>query len=461
MPPRSFVALDLETTGLNPDRDAIIEVGAVKYRDGEPVEEYSTFVNPGRPIPYEIRLLTGICDQDVMRAPVILAVGGPLGRFAGLLPIVGHNIGFDLSFLRAQGLLVENQGLDTWELASILLPGQGSYSLAALGRRFAIQHPVKHRALSDALATAQLFLHLCQAAAGLPHYTLTELVRLIRNSSWPLAPVFADAARTAFAGDPRAGHVPGREAGWAELLGPDNPLHQPLQQFEPLVASDASQGVDTEELAAYLRPDGLFARTFSGFEFRPPQVEMLGAVAGAFNNQHHLLAEAGTGTGKSVAYLLPAIAFAVRNQTRVVVSTNTINLQDQLFKKDLPDLQRILGTAWGKQQPFRAALLKGRSNYLCIRAVQCRCAAAPTWILTELRGIARILVWLPQTRTGDQAELSLPLARRPADLEPGRGRWRRVQPGALPARDRWPLLLLPRPQGGRRRPRAGGESRRC
>ncbi len=79
------------------------------------------------------------------------------------------------------------------------------------------------------------------------------------------------------------------------------------------------------------------------------------------------MAEAGTGTGKSLAYLLPAIAFAVKNNTRVVVSTNTINLQDQLFKKDLPDLQRVLGAGWGQSEPFRAALLKGRSNYLCPR----------------------------------------------------------------------------------------------
>ena len=92
-----------------------------------------------------------------------------------------------------------------------------------------------------------------------------------------------------------------------------------------------------------LQPGGAFSAAFPGYEFRPPQVDMLEAVAGAFNQGHHLMVEAGTGTGKSVAYLLPAIAYAVKNDTRVVISTNTINLQDQLFRKDLPDLERVLG----------------------------------------------------------------------------------------------------------------------
>ena len=138
---------------------------------------------------------------------------------------------------------------------------------------------------------------------------------------------------------------------------------------------------------------------------------MLESVAGAFNQSHHLMAEAGTGTGKSVAYLLPAIAYAVKNGTRVVVSTNTINLQDQLFKKDLPDLQRILSDAWNTPTPFRAALLKGRSNYMCPRRFAAL-KARPSLSDEELGMVARVLVWLPTTATGDQGELALP---RPAD----------------------------------------------
>lgn len=407
--PHTYVALDLETTGLNPGKDAIIEVGAVKYRDGEPVDEFSTLVNPGRPIPADITLITGITDWDVKTAPPFDRVAGPLMRFVGQHPVVGHNIGFDLGFMHAQGLLTENIGLDTWELATILLPALPGYSLGALTARFGIAAPHQHRALDDAQATGRLFELLCGGASRLPHPVLMEINRLASGSAWPLATVFAEALLSQ-----GIGRAPRRELPLQELM-PDGALFQPVPVIQPLVPRPQPEPIDAEALAALLRPGGAFSRVFPGYEYRPPQVDMLNAVADAFNLSHHLMAEAGTGTGKSLAYLLPAIAFAIKNNERVVISTNTINLQDQLFKKDLPDLQQVLSqpsaAAFPRASgavPFRAALLKGRSNYLCPR----RFAAFKNrsdLSNDDLRGIARILVWLPTTETGDQNELSLPL----------------------------------------------------
>jgi DNA polymerase III epsilon subunit family exonuclease len=401
--PRTYIALDLETTGLDPTRDAIIEVGAVRFRDGELMDSFSTLVNPGRPIPYDITLITGITDRDVIGKPAFDQVAGSLMRFVGLSPVVGHSVGFDLGFVRAQGLLTQNAGLDTWEMASILLPGLPSYSLGALAAHFSLPHATQHRALDDAQATGLLFARLCQEAAALPRPVLLEINRLARDSDWPLAEVFTDALAAAGALRP-----PSHELS-LQQLAPDSPLFQPLRAGDPLEPRDTASRIDVSELAAVLEPGGVLSQAFPGYEYRPPQVAMLEAVAGAFNQSHHLMAEAGTGTGKSLAYLLPAIAFAVKNGTRVVVSTNTINLQDQLYKKDLPDLQRILSRAWAKDAPFRAALLKGRGNYLCPRRFAAL-KSRPALSNEELRGIARILVWLPRTRTGDQGELSLPTA---------------------------------------------------
>lgn len=403
--PRTYVTLDLETTGLNPEKDAIIEVGAVKYRDGEPVDEFASLVNPGRPIPFEVTMLTGLTDRDVAAAPRFDQVSAPLMRFVGQLPVVGHNVSFDLGFMRSQGLFTENEGLDTWELATILLPALPGYSLSALAQRFNIKSPSQHRALDDAKATGRLFGLLCGHAERLSSPVLMEIVRLAQAGQWPLAQVFDEALQA------RGGNRTARSELPLEQLAPDSPLFKPWRYAEPLVTGQRAEPVDAAELAAMLRPDGAFGQTFPGYEFRPPQIEMLEAVAGAFNRGHHLMAEAGTGTGKSVAYLLPAIAFAVKNGERVVISTNTINLQDQLFKKDLPDLERVLTNAWHKETPFRAALLKGRGNYLCPR----RFAALkgrPSLNQDELRGVVRVLVWLTQTQTGDQSELSLP---QPAD----------------------------------------------
>ena len=403
--PRTYVTLDMETTGLSPEKDAIIEVGAVKYRDGEPVEEFASLVNPGRPIPFEITMLTGLSDRDVVAAPRFDQVARPLERFVGQLPVVGHNVGFDLGFMHSQGLFIENEGLDTWELATILLPALPGYSLGALAARFNIKSPNQHRALDDAQATGRLFNLLCAQAERLSVPVLMEIVRLGQGSQWPLAQVFADALQRRGAGGAAKSELP------LEQLAPDSPWFKPWRPAELLVPGQHAEPVDATELAGMLRPDGAFSQAFPGYEFRPPQIEMLEAVTDAFNRGHHLMAEAGTGTGKSVAYLLPAIAFAVKNGERVVISTNTINLQDQLFKKDLPDLERVLASAWRKEPPFRAALLKGRGNYLCPR----RFAALkgrPSLNQDELRGVVRALIWLTQTQTGDQGELSLP---QPAD----------------------------------------------
>ena len=228
-----------------------------------------------------------------------------------------------------------------------------------------------------------------------------EIARVAYGSDWPLAEVFGAALMAA-----GVGRVP-RDELPLDQLAPDSVLFGPWRAAEPLAPREHPEPVDATELAAMLKPGGAFSAAFPGYEFRPPQVDMLEAVAGAFNQGHHLMVEAGTGTGKSVAYLLPAIAYAAKNNARVVISTNTINLQDQLFRKDLPDLERVSGATQPEgedQQPFRAALLKGRSNYLCPRRFSAL-KARPNPSHDELRGIARILVWLPRTQTGDQGEL--------------------------------------------------------
>src|SRR5688572_29963737 len=106
-----------------------------------------------------------------------------------------------------------------------------------------------------------------------------------------------------------------------------------------------------------LGPTGSIAQRLPGYEPRPQQLDMADAVERAIRDQQHLLAEAGTGTGKSFAYLVPAILAATASkECRVVISTHTISLQEQLIQQDIPFLQKVI------PEPFRAALVKGRSN---------------------------------------------------------------------------------------------------
>ncbi|MFQ6058861.1 MAG: helicase C-terminal domain-containing protein [Anaerolineae bacterium] len=397
---RIYVALDLETTGLKPERDAIIEIGAVKFRGKEVLETWSSLVNPGRPLPYRIQQLTGITPEELENAPSLFSIMGPLVSFVKDYPIVGHNVPFDLSFLNRHGLFLANPTIDTFELASILMPYASRYSLSTLAQHLGIHFPKQHRALADALAAKDLFLALVERAGQLDLATIREINRLAARSDWPLRYVFRDAerdrARTAFTGTIAQQLLAkgGLDEGALGLFFSEGQCPEPLQP------SPRRQPLDVEALCALLEEGGLFAQHFPGYEHRPQQVHMLRAVAEAFNEGEHLLVEGGTGVGKSLAYLLPAIHFAVANGRHVVVSTNTINLQDQLFNKDLPDLQRILALE------FKASLLKGRSNYLCRRRLDLL-RRRDDLSVDEIRVLAKILAWLPTTTTGDVAELTL------------------------------------------------------
>lgn len=398
--PQVFVAVDLETTGLSPEHDAIMEIGAVRFRPDRVLDSWSTLVDPQRPIPFKIQHLTGISQADVAGAPSLSQALAELSRFAGNHPVVGHNVSFDLAFLNRHGALLRNPPVDTFELASILLPEAPQYSLGALADRLGISLPVRHRALEDATATKDLFLALLERALEMDLEVLQEINRLAARSQWPLRHIFRDLererAQTASVGSIRAQLL---EKGRLDRAAMGLVMARKPRE-EPLRPAPKHTPIDVEALAALLGAEGPFAASFPGYELRPQQVAMLRRVAEYFNQGGQIMVEAGTGIGKSLAYLLPAADYAMHNSRHVIISTNTINLQDQLYGKDIPDLQRVLG--W----PLRATVLKGRGNYICLRRLAHfrRHARLST---DQVRVLAKILAWLPITATGDQAELTL------------------------------------------------------
>jgi ATP-dependent DNA helicase DinG len=159
--------------------------------------------------------------------------------------------------------------------------------------------------------------------------------------------------------------------------------------------------LDPVYLGEVLGPSGPLARSMPGYEHRPQQIEMLRTVADAFNDDGIAAIEAGTGTGKSLAYLLPAIHWAKTNGERVLVSTNTINLQEQLITKDLPFLQKHLGLE------FEAELMKGRGNYLCLRRAG-YLRRTPDFFADPLTvsQLEAILEWAAKTKDGSLSDLA-------------------------------------------------------
>jgi DNA polymerase-3 subunit epsilon/ATP-dependent DNA helicase DinG len=391
---RTLVALDLETTGLDPARDAILEIGALRFRGARVEKSISQLVNPGRPIPPFITQLTGIDDHMVASAPRLTSVLGELVDLIGDAPVIGHNIAFDLAFLQRRGLLAHAQGVDTFDMASVMLPSVGRYGLGAIARQLGIPVPTSHRALADAQTTHQVFLLMVERARQLPLAILEEIVRLGEELEWGGGWLFEEAL-AARDDPPLEGAEPAARLGTGALLrAAAFEASAPLQPREPL------RPLEIEELAAVLEPGGLLQQRFPGYEHRGEQVSMLRAVASALSDGRHLLVEAGTGTGKSIAYLVPALAWAERNGQRVIISTNTINLQDQLRNKDVPDLRLALG------QDYRVAVLKGRANYLCPRRMDAARHFGPR-TPEEMRLVAKVLVWLSQGGSGDRTEISL------------------------------------------------------
>jgi DNA polymerase-3 subunit epsilon/ATP-dependent DNA helicase DinG len=387
---QSIVAIDIETTGLSQERDAMIEIGAVRFKGHRVEDEWSTLVNPNRHIPEFISGLTGISDVEVRNAPHFREVAEELEAFVGNSPIVGHNVRFDLGFLQRAGLFQYNEVVDTYELASVLMPTASRYNLGALGKQLGILLPATHRALDDAKVTMAAFNRLFEIARELPLEVVAEIVRLSEPLEWDAAWLFQEVIRARAKEGIQSKKTKKKDAGaWFDE-----------SKFPPLANPENPVPLDPEEIASVLEYGGPFSRYFQSFEQRPEQVDMLRAVTNALSYGSHLMVEAGTGVGKSFAYLVPAALFALQNNTRVVVSTNTINLQDQLIQRDLPNLSQALDL------DFRFAVLKGRSNYLCPRRLENLRHYGPR-TTDEMRVLAKVMVWQLNNQSGDRSELNL------------------------------------------------------
>ncbi|UFJ42743.1 ATP-dependent DNA helicase DinG [Brevibacillus humidisoli] len=407
---KRFIVIDFETTGNQPRQgDKIIQIGAVAIDDGIITDHFSTFVHPGGPIPPMITSLTGITDEMVADAPTLEEVLPQLLRLLDKRTFVAHNASFDLSFLQeallSQGYYTfDGYVLDTVELARFLFPTQGSYRLVELADDFDIQHDHPHQADSDALATAQLFLRMLQFLHELPLVTIQRLQILVTSFRSDLGALLRSIEMEKLSENPLEQEP--NEPASPEADGWDIYRQFALRSRSKLERQPQAIERSTFELDVFLErllaEDGLIAQIQPGYERRQAQEAMIRGIYEAMNDGEHLLVEAGTGTGKTMGYLIPAILWSKWHDQQVVISTHTIHLQDQLFQKDLPVLQQALPFS------FTASLLKGRGNYLCLRKMEQQLAETTEADTHELQLTkAQLVSWLTQTETGDVEELSL------------------------------------------------------
>lgn len=392
----SFVFLDFETTGFDPRRDRVIEVGAVKVEGERVVDRLGSLIDPGRPIPTHIRLLTGIDDSMVAGRPSIKDFFPSLEAFIGRSQVVGYSR-FEETFLRVlypacAGRPFSNPYIDAMDLAIMLMPSLRSHRQVDLAALWDIEAGNEHRAEDDVEALASVFGVLMNGLYNLPLPVLKALVDHGPAEAGGFSILLRRVMDERSGGRPvdrlRLGDAVKRDRFWEEI--------------PPLVGEEGAGFVQPEEVRAFFEEGGPLASQFSDYEGRDEQVTMSEETRRAFVDGEILLVEAGTGTGKSLAYLVPAVLWARSRGMPVVVSTKTLNLQDQLFTKDLPLLEGAFG-----EGSFRYAVLKGYSNYLCLRKMQGLIDGRKNLAEDQVGILGMLLGWMAEGGSGDVSLLNV------------------------------------------------------
>ena len=405
-----YVVIDIETTGNAPKKgDRIIQIGLVVVERGKIIDQFSSFINPEREIPQFIQQFTGIANDRVQEAPTFSSIAPIVMEYLHDAYFVAHNVPFDLSFIQYE---LEASGynyfsgpfIDTVELARLLLPTEESYKLNHLANHLNIEHDRPHQADSDAEVTAELLIFLLDKLNNLPLLTIQRLKPIIKKFDSALEAMLETIIHNKLT---------------SAIINNGDQLEEFRQLVirKPVPKIEDDFIVEVESFSEELQfLEKQLSTKMERFEIREGQKEMMGFIDDALSSNQHLLIEAGTGTGKSIAYLLPGLYFAKKNETSLVISTHTVQLQQQLLERDMKILKETVPFS------FRTAVLKGRSHYLCLRKFEQKLSDHYDENYDTALSKAQILIWLTETEDGDVEQLNLPSG--------GKAFWNEVQSDA-------------------------------
>ena len=373
----AFVAIDLETTGLEFDKDEIIEVALVRFEGGKAVENVDFLVRPEtmalRPF---IENLTGISKDDVANAPDFASVAGKISAFIGDMPLVAHNAMFDSRFLKNAmekvGIPFDNPVWDSLTLSRIAYQDVPNHRLDTLTQVLNIERSRAHRALPDAEACGVLFVMAYEKISSMDKWLLDALVRIAAHSDWER--LFGSA--------------------------PEGEISKPALSLRESPAGTVAPSGKSPRVEEFFKEGGLLSKTAENFKARPNQQEFASCVERNLHKGGLCVIEAPTGSGKSLAYLVAAANKAVSGE-RVVISTATHALQEQLISYDIPQIEPLYN---GK---LKVCVLKGRDNYLCVRKLM-EILKSPATLLApdERDSFMALLPWTLKTEHGDIGECS-------------------------------------------------------
>ncbi len=462
-----IVVLDTETTGFSLNHDELMQIAAAKMTKGEITDRFMTFVNPGKPIPEDIAHLTNIHDEDVAYAISPDEALTKLVSFVGSSMIVAHNAEFDRGFTTKHPAgypLLENTWIDSLDLARIALPRMTSHRLIDLVQAF--NAPLStHRADNDVEATCAVFRILLAAVEAMPAPLIREIASMANSQQWSTSVVFTHFAKTktaretaqrldeqnagrindtktdgkadkSYENEPNKSHaltqnsnndiykveefslkklrlarLKGKEANKkSKKINSSKDSQKQLDTADKEVDKEAELVFPSkEDIDNAFSQTGLVSTLYEEYEARPEQLEMAQAVRQAFATSNNLMVEAGTGVGKSMAYLVPAAFTACSNNITVGIATKTNALLDQLLCRELPALADALHQA----QPLTFAALKGFAHYPCLRKVdRVVSEGAKTKVIgkteySQAPAIAALLSYIEQTKYDDMDALKL------------------------------------------------------
>ncbi|MDR2721380.1 MAG: hypothetical protein LBB35_00745, partial [Coriobacteriaceae bacterium] len=442
---KDVVVLDTETTGFSLNHDELIQIAAARMKKGKISEWFVTFVNPNQPIPEEITHLTGIADKDVADAPSPADAIVSLVDFVGDSDIVAHNADFDRGFVTKDlfgAPLLQNTWIDSLDLARIALPRLKSHRLIDLVHAFGA--PIStHRADADVEALCSIYRILLAAIDAMPHSLVRKIASLAEEGEWPAIKVFkhfaanalaaTEAPATASPATEAPANAPATTATTSEEFSLRNLRHHRIRELsleakpdaDAIAANPQKELVfpDAEELAAAFGSQGMVGGLYQDYECREEQVAMAEKVRQAFATSTNLAIEAGTGVGKSMAYLFPAALIAQKNNIAIGVATKTNTLLDQLIYKELPLIATALGTSSTSPsassptatatspstatQPLSFASLKGFTHYPCLRKIdrlaqgELKSRLVAGKMLSQAPSLAALLSFIEQSEYDD------------------------------------------------------------
>ncbi|MFX3674739.1 MAG: exonuclease domain-containing protein, partial [Paenisporosarcina sp.] len=343
----TYAIVDIETTGHSPLKgDRMIQFAAVFVQDWQIQSTYTTFIQPGKKIPLFIQDLTHISDEDVEGAPLFEEVASDIYERLAHCIFVAHNTDFDLSFLQAEfkrAGLPKWQGkkMDTVELSRILFPTSYSYKLQDLAAERGIILEQAHRADDDARATAELLIQCMKEMENLPVPTLEQIHKRAFQLKTDVASLFFEALQK------KRSQI----------------SYQNYEMYKGIALLPKEIRITTVK-TDLLYPETknqkrlLFSEGLMDFKERAGQFQMMDTVWQTLRKTSEIAIEAETGVGKTLSYLVPAFFYAKQQNKKVLISTYTAHLMEQLRDQEIPKLEAIV------KQPVRIALLKGASHYI-------------------------------------------------------------------------------------------------